>query len=167
MRHFILLLLQASLVIPVRRPRKTVSSYNERRDDQDRTNPKPAKMVILKPEPSRKNQPLRKNQPFCSYVGIPFPHGCIDVTAYAEKLTFQTIFFEGKETKILFDKKSMNIPRGLLMSQLYIKDSSYYLCGLDFITKNITLNLNFKMNALKTKKDVEFCYRFYKGNKNW
>ncbi|KII73019.1 hypothetical protein RF11_13578 [Thelohanellus kitauei] len=138
------------------------------RFQQPRKPIKPNKPIIpFKPISTLPNEKAMKSVqrnavPYCRDIGIPFPHGCIDFTKYSPKMKLQGIYLERADISTLLDDKSMKIPLGSMMNQLYVEESTYYLCGLDFITKNTTLTLRFQMNLNNKSANVEFCFRFFK-----
>ncbi|KII73013.1 hypothetical protein RF11_13572 [Thelohanellus kitauei] len=159
MRYLLLFILKTSLCN--RKIRKTASSKQSdpTQNDEARMNLQNNQLNSVKNTQTFFD---RKDGSFCRDIGIPFPNGCIDVTTYTATMPIWNIYLEGKAIVHLFDENSMHIPLGTMMNQLHIKNSTYYICGLDFITKNLTLNLKFKSGRNARGKKSEFCFRIFK-----
>ncbi|KII64939.1 hypothetical protein RF11_06153 [Thelohanellus kitauei] len=96
----------------------------------------------------------------CRYIGMPFPHGCINFRKDVPLHDLEEIYIKGKKEMPLYYKDSMEIPPGLLLNQLYYNGSIYMICGLDFITIKEAITFSFRIQH--SNEFVEFCFKVYK-----
>ncbi|KAF0987147.1 hypothetical protein HZS_6983 [Henneguya salminicola] len=91
------------------------------------------------------------------------PNGCLEVPINIANFKITKIYLDdNREEHILYENQKFQIPNGFLLNQMISNNSLYVLCGLDFISNSLKLNLKFR-SCKNNSIEAEFCFIIFKG----